>query len=84
MSRKTAVCVLFVFFLAIAGTTGSVQAASWTADCASGFSPSQGPRAATAPQTNTIDPDGLTAPAPSFTSGWVRYWIRTLLDSFLL
>lgn len=75
MSRKTAVCVLFVLVLAIVGTASPTAASPGTAD---GF------RTVSAEHNANMDPDGITAPELGSASALLTYLVRTLLGSFVL
>lgn len=83
MSRKTAVCLLFVFFLASVATA---LPAPGKAACTGSVSVcgAAGPAHLAAGDAKVGDPDGLTAPGSFTGNGLVPAFLRFLVRSFLL
>jgi len=83
MSRKTAVCLLFVFFLGFVGTAVPAQAEHGWAGVASPAS-SPGPTSIASAHTETGDPDGLHALSPTQPGNLLSDILRFLLSSLYL
>lgn len=83
MSRKTAVCVLFVVFVALAGTPSLAQPAGWDTSGAAAADSGSLTRVAL-PHHETGDPDGLEAAGPGDPAGWLLELVRLFLGSLTL
>lgn len=84
MSRKTVVCVLFVFILAVAGSFSPIHAGSWSAGDVSPSVEDGGLAANPMAVGSDADPDGLTATYPTASGGGFLDFVRLFLQSLLM
>lgn len=84
MSRKTVVCALFVFVLAVAGSFSPIHAGSWSAGDISLSVEDAGLGASPMAVGSDADPDGLTAAYPTAAGGGFLAFVRLFFQSLLM